>query len=164
MWKLYILEVSTMNLSKSFGAVFLVFLLTVSHSVLANTNHSLNKPSQNADDFYKYNVDKKDYQELTDAKLKVRKLIMVQDLPKIFNEEEWMNYPSSWKKYLKKDIIENTKDLSPEQQVYYFFSLKDNGDKIYIQDAMYYAKSKKIRSKGGGHWTKEQFKLKFEQN
>lgn len=155
-----------MKISKIIGVVFFVVLLTVSHSVLANINiHSLNKPSvQIVDDFYKNNVNKKDYQEFADAKLKVRKLIMVQDLPKVFDEKEWMNYPSLWRELLKKDIMVNTKDLSPEQQVYYFFSLKDDGEIIYIQDAMYDAKNKIIRSKGSGHWTKEEFKLKFERN
>jgi hypothetical protein len=153
-----------MKISKIISVAFLIVLLTVSHSVLANsTNHSLNKPSvQIADDFYKNNVNKKDYQEFTDAKLKVRKLIMVQDLPKVFGEKEWMNYPSLWRELLKKSIIVNTKDLSPDQQVYYFFSLKNDGEKIYIQHAMYDATTKKLRSKGFGHWTKEEFK-KFEQ-
>jgi hypothetical protein len=153
-----------MKISKIVGVVFFVVLLTVSHSVLANsTNHSLNTQSvQIADDFYKNYVNKKDYQEFSHAKLKVRKLIMVQDLPKVFDEKEWMNYPSLWRELLKKDIIVNTKDLSPDQQVYYFFSIKDDGEKIYIQHAMYDATTKKHLSKGFGHWTKEEFK-KFEQ-
>jgi hypothetical protein len=44
-----------MKRSNFFGTIFLVFLLTVSHSVLAYGNNvSLNKPPiQSADDFYK---------------------------------------------------------------------------------------------------------------
>lgn len=154
-----------MKRSNFFGAIILVFLLTVSHSVLAYGNDvSLNKPPiQSADDFYKNNMDKKHYEEFVDSTLKVRKLIMVKDLPKVFDEEEWKNYPYVWKQHLKENIIVNTKDLNPEQQVYYFFSLKDDGEKISIKDAMYDAKTKKIRSHGDGHWTKEEFK-KFEQN
>ena len=106
--------------------------------------------------------DKKDYQEFADAKLKVRKLIKVQDLPNVFYEKEWVNYPALWKKYQKKSVMEHTKDLSSDEQVYYFFSLKDDGEKIYIQHAMYDATTKNLRSKGFGHWTKEEFK-KFEQ-
>jgi hypothetical protein len=152
-----------MKLNKFVCLVFFVVLLTVSNSVLANSNHSLNKQSvQSADDFYLNKVDKKDYQEFADAKLKVRKLIKVQDLPKVFDEKEWVNYPALWKKYQKKSVTEHTKDLSPDEQVYYFFSLKDDGEKIYIQNAMYDATTKKLSSKGFGHWTKEEFKLKFE--
>jgi hypothetical protein len=143
----------------------LVFFLTVNHSVLAySTDFSLNKPSfQSADDFYKNNVDKKEYEEFNDSNLKIRKLVMVKDLPKVFDEKEWKNYPYAWKKHLKKTIIGNTKDFNPEQQVYYFFSLNEDGEKIHIKFAMYDAKNEKIRSRGGGHWTKEEFKRKFEQ-
>lgn len=59
----------------------------------------------------------KDYEEFTDASVKARELIMVRDLPKIFDDKEWMNYPSIWKTYRKKHIIENTRDLAPEQKV-----------------------------------------------
>lgn len=155
-----------MKRSNFFCVIVLVFSLTVSHSVLAYSNEfSLNKPSfQSADDFYKNNVDKKDYEEFIDSKLKVRKLMMVKDIPKVFDEKEWKNYPYAWKKHLKKATIGNTTEFNPEQQVYYFFSLKDDGEKIYIKFAMYDAKIEKICSQGGGHWTKEEFKRKFEQN
>lgn len=148
-----------------FGMIILVFSLTLSHSVLANSaNKSPNKPSfENADTFYKNNVNKNDYEEFADAKLIVRELMMVQDLAKVFDNKEWMNYPSVWKTHQKKDIIGNTKDLASEQQVYYFFSLKDDGENIYIKNAMYDAKTKEIYSKGNWHWTKEEFKRKFEQ-
>jgi hypothetical protein len=152
--------------SNFFCVSILVFLLTVNQSVLAYSNDfSLNKPTfQSADDFYNNNVDKKEYKEFIDPDLKVRKLIMVKDLPKVFDEKEWKNYPYAWKKHLKKAIIGNTKEFKPEQQVYYFSSLKDDGEKINIQFAMYDARTEKILSQGGGHWTKEEFKRKFEQN
>ena len=155
-----------MKRSNIFCVVVLVFLLTVNQSVLAYSNdYSLNKPTfQSANDFYNNNVDKKEYKEFIDSDLKVRKLIMVKDLPKVFDEKEWKNYPYTWKKHLKKAIIGNTKEFNPEQQVYYFSSLKDDGEKINIQFAMYDANTEKIRSQGGGHWTKEEFKRKFEQN
>lgn len=154
-----------MKRSNLFGAIVLVFLLIVNHSVLASSNEfSLNKASfQDAEDFYKNNVDKKDYKEFVDSKLTVRELIMVKDIPKVFDEKEWKNYSYVWRKQLKEVIIENTKELNPEQQVYYFFSLKDDGEKIYIKDAMYDGKTEKIRLHGGGQWTKEEFKQKFEQ-
>ncbi|TDL72106.1 hypothetical protein E2R56_16840 [Rhodococcus qingshengii] len=155
-----------MKRSNFFCVSVLVFLLTVTQSVLAysNDDFSLNKQTfQSADYFYNKNVDKKDYKEFIDSDLKVRKLIMVKDLPKVFDEKEWTNYPYAWKKHLKKAIIGNTKKFNPEQQVYYFSSLKDDGEKINIQFAIYDAKTKKIRSQGGGHWTKEEFERKFEQ-
>lgn len=155
-----------MKRSNFFGVIVLVFLLAVSNSVLAHSNEfSLNKPSfQSADDFYKNNMDKKYYEEFVDSKLKVRKLLMVKDLPNVFDEKEWKNYPYVWKKHLKENIIVNTQDLNPEQKVYYFFSIKDDGEKISIKNAMYDAKTEQILSHGGGHWTKEEFKGKFEQN
>jgi hypothetical protein len=145
--------------------IVFIFLLTVNHSVLAYSNdYSLNKPIfQSADDFYNNHVDKKEYKEFIDSDLKVRKLIMIKDLPKVFDEKEWKNYPNAWKKHLKKAINGNTIKFKPEQQVYYFSSLKDDGEKVNIQFVMYDAKTKKILSHGGGHWTKEEFKRKFEQ-
>jgi hypothetical protein len=155
-----------MKKSNFLGLIILVFLLTVNHTVLAYSNdYSSNTPSfQSADDFYKNNVDKKDYEEFIDSNLSFRKLIIVKDLPKVFDEKEWKNYPYAWRKHLKKATIGNTKDFNPEQQVYYFFSLKDDGEKINIKFAIYDAKIKIIRSQGGGHWTKEKFKRRFEQN
>ena len=143
----------------------LVCLLTVSHSVFTSSNELLHKPSfQSADDFYEKKIDKKEYEEFIDSQLKVRQLLSVKDLPKVFDQKEWNDYPVAWKKHLKKAIIGNSKQLHPEQQVYYFFSLKDDGEKIHIKFAMYDAKMEKISSHGGGHWTKEEFKRKFEQN
>ncbi|GAA0336199.1 hypothetical protein GCM10008967_28230 [Bacillus carboniphilus] len=147
-----------MRKSILYGLIFLAFLIAASNSVLAQ---EVSLPS--ADDFYKNNVDKKVYEEFDDSKLNVRKLTKVKDLPNVFNEEEWKNYPNVWKQNLKDSVIVHTKDLNPEEQVYYFFSIKDDGEKIYIKDAMYNAKTKKISSHGQGHWTKEEFK-KFEQN
>ena len=158
------LEVFPMNRRSSLCVMVLVFLFTVTNSVFAS-EFSLNKPSfQSADDFYKNNVDKKDYEEFSDSKLKVRKLIMVKDLPKVFDENEWRSYPYAWKKHLKKSIIGNTKGFNPEQQVYYFFSLMEDGEKVNIKFAMYDAEIGKVSSQGGGHWTKEEFKRKFKQN
>jgi len=88
---------------------------------------------------------------------------MVQDLPKVFDEKEWIKFPSLWRELLKKNILVNTKDLSPNQQVYYFFSIKDDGKKIYIKHAMFDDTTKECLSKGFGNWSKEEFKLKFEQ-
>jgi hypothetical protein len=155
-----------MNRSIFFCVIILVFLLTGNHSVLARSNDfSINKPSsKSADDFYKNKVNKKEYEEFIVSNLKVRRLIMVKDLPKVFEEKEWKNYPYAWKEHLKKAFIGNTKDFNPEQQVYYFFSLKEDGEKIHIKFAIYDAKIEKIRSQGGGHWTKEEFKRKFKKN
>lgn len=154
-----------MKKRNSFCLSVLILLFTVNQSVLAYSNdNSFNPTIQSADDFYNNNVDKKVYKEFIDSDLKVRKLIMVEDLPKIFDEDEWKSYPYAWKKHLKKAMIGNNKKFKPDQQVYYFTSLKDKGGKINIKFTMYDAKTKKVLSKGGGHWTQEEFKRKFNQN
>lgn len=155
-----------MKKSNIFCVFVLVFILAgAGHTVLANNEYSSSTHAfQNPDDFYKNTVDKKDYQEFTGSSLNVRKRMLVKDLPKVFDEMEWKAYPNAWKMHLKKAMIGNTKDLKPYQQIYYFFTLKDDGEKIHIKFAIYDAKTGKINSQGGGHWTKQEFKRKFEQN
>lgn len=151
---------------RSYCVIFLVFLLTISQSVFADGKEvSFNKSTLlSADDFYRNKVDKQDYEEFIDSQINVRKLIKVKDLPNVFDEKEWGIYPHTWRNHLKKAMIGNTKDLNPEQPVYYFLSVKDKDEKVHISFALYDAHIEKIRSQGGGHWTKKEFKRKFEQD
>ncbi|MGD6845609.1 hypothetical protein ACQCVH_24295 [Bacillus infantis] len=148
-----------------FGMLILLILIVNGPTVMANgSGNTINKSKdQTVSEFYELNFDKNDYEEFPDAKLKVRKLILVKDLVRVFDSKEWLSYPSEWRNMLKREIGGNTRDLNPEQQVYYFFSLKDDGKKIYKKHALYDVKTKNLHLKGNGNWTKEEFKLKFKE-
>ncbi|MFS0781590.1 hypothetical protein [Bacillus sp. 1P06AnD] len=150
---------------KIFCVIVLMFSLTITRTVLANsTNNAPIKPSfESAYTFYKNSVNEKDYEEFADAELKVKKLIIVEALPKIFEDKEWMKYPSVWRNIHKTSVIEKTKELAPEQKVYFFFSLKNDGKGIYFRSAIYDATTKELIGKSSGSWTKKQFNRKFEQ-
>jgi hypothetical protein len=142
-------------IKKSHFIVFVLILsLSLNQSVFAYTNKiSVNQQQtfQSVDDFYNNAVDKQRYEEYNDAKLKVRKLTTIKELPKVF-EETNSDYFDKQGKYFKKDFIKYTKRFNPGRQVYYFFCLKETGNDIYYQSAMYDAKTKELVYADKGNW------------
>ncbi|KYD04107.1 hypothetical protein B4102_3327 [Heyndrickxia sporothermodurans] len=139
----------------------LIFVLTVAlsqnQSAFAFANKLPNnqvKTFQNADDFYNNVVDKQRYEEYNDAKLNVRSLTTIKKLPKVIDGMSW-DYDADYRHPIKEDFIKYSKRFDPEQKVYYFFTLKDSGEQVFYQNAMYDLKTKELIYASKGNWVKD---------
>ncbi|EGK4274715.1 hypothetical protein IO786_005160, partial [Escherichia coli] len=104
------------------GAIFLLTLFTLGQSALANQNY------EDVNQFYKNTVDKKEYEEYSDSKTKVRELVIVRKLPDLIDTISWGD--EKGKQRLKEEVVSDAKDINSEGLVYFFFSLKDTGNKV----------------------------------
>jgi hypothetical protein len=130
------------------AVIFLFSLFTVGQSALANQNY------EDANQFYKTKVDKKEYEEYSDSKTKVRELVIVRKLPDLIDTISW-DYDERRKQHLTEDVIRNAKGLNAEELVYFFFSLKDDSNKVSYKYILYNPDTNKPIASVGGDWIKE---------
>ncbi|EPM7877592.1 hypothetical protein ACTQ74_004969 [Escherichia coli] len=79
------------------GAIFLLTLFTLGQSALANQNY------EDVNQFYKNTVDKKEYEEYSDSKTKVRELVIVRKLPDLIDTISWGD--EKGKQRLKEEVV-----------------------------------------------------------
>lgn len=94
------------------GAIFLLTLFTLGQSALANQNY------EDVNQFYKNTVDKKEYEEYSDSKTKVRELVIVRKLPDLIDTISWGD--EKGKQRLKEEVVSDAKDINSEGLVYFF--------------------------------------------
>lgn len=132
-----------------FGVIFLLSLFTLSQSALAYQNY------ENVNQFYKNTVDKKEYEEYSNSKTNVRELSIVRKLPDVIDHEISWEYDERRKQHLKEHVIRDAKGMNSEERVYFFFSLKDDGNKVSYKYALYNPKTKKPITTVEADWIKE---------
>ncbi|EFM4758602.1 hypothetical protein HA899_005202, partial [Escherichia coli] len=103
--------------------------------------------------FYKNTVDKKEYEEYSDSKTKVRELVIVRKLPDLIDTISWGD--EKGKQRLKEEVVSDAKDINSEGLVYFFFSLKDTGNKVSYKYALFNADTKKPISTAESDWVKQ---------
>ncbi|EFB3209679.1 hypothetical protein FLO47_28270 [Escherichia coli] len=129
------------------GAIFLLTLFTLGQSALANQNY------EDVNQFYKNTVDKKEYEEYSNSKTKVRELVIVRKLPDLIDTISWGD--EKGKQRLKEEVVSDAKDINSEGLVYFFFSLKDTGNKVSYKYALFNADTKKPISTAESDWVKQ---------
>lgn len=135
-------------LKNIFGVLFIFSLFTLSQSALANQKY------EDVNLFYNNQVNKKEYEEYSNSKTKVRELVIVRKLPDLIDTISW-DYDEERKQQLKEKIISDTKEISSEGLVYFFFSLKDDGNKVSYKYALYNPETKKPITTAGDDWVTE---------
>jgi predicted RND superfamily exporter protein len=130
------------------GAVFLLSLFTISQLALANQNY------EDVNQFYKNTVNKEDYEEYSDSKTKVRELVIVRKLPDLIDTISW-DYDEKIKLHLKEQIVSDSKSMNSEGLVYFFFSLKEDSNKVSYKYALYNPETKKLITTVEGDWRKK---------
>ena len=127
------------------GVIFLFSLFILGQSAWANPNY------EDANQFYQNKVDKKEYEEYSDSKMKVRELVIVRKLPDLMDSLDW-DYSERKRSSFKDNLVINTEHLNPEQLVYYYLSLKQSGNRVYCKEALYDAKTNNIIFNGERNW------------
>lgn len=115
------------------------------------------KRIETVEDFYKNNVDKRQYKEFNNSKYIIRNKTTIKGLSKIFKEMDW-EYEEKYRQPIYGDFLEYTKRFDPNRQVYYFLSLKELEEKVIYKIAMYDVETKELIYSTYGRWMIEKGK------